>query len=81
MYIRIRAIFHIFYYSKRDNAFVTLHVHIGFLNINIGVSFKVNTLFTVEVHYTQIVTKKQFKGNMAKNPNVQEVNIFLFKHA
>ena len=54
----------------------------GYLNINTCVSFIiVNTLFTVEVHYTQIVTTKQFKGNIAKNPNVQEVNSFLFIHA
>lgn len=54
----------------------------GYLNINTWVSFIiVNTLFTVEVHYTQIVTTKQFKGNIAKNPNVQEVNSFLFMHA
>ena len=53
----------------------------GFLNINTWVSYKVNTLFTVEVHYTQIVIKKKFKGNIAKNPNVQEVNSFLFIHA
>ena len=54
----------------------------GYLNINTWVSFIiVNTLFTVEVHYTQIVTTKQFKGNIAKNHNVQEVNSFLFIHA
>ena len=54
----------------------------GYLNINTSVSFViVNTLFTVEVHYTQIVTTKQFKGNIAKNPNMQEVNSFLFIHA